>query len=107
MKPARLDALKALRQFVRGLDGPLSELGVISAISDALAWDLGLVVSHYKYGKSPLSPNDSGPDLDPWDRIFTLKEVRPQSFTPADLTPPKSATKEYGIVPWPTPMINL
>lgn len=107
VRPANLNALKSLRKFVRGLDEPLSELGVVSAVSDALAWDLGLVVSQYKYGKSPLAPTEETTELDPWDRVFTLKEVRPDSFTSADLRPPKTAIQEYGIVPWPTPLINL
>ena len=107
VRPVRLDALKSLRQFIRGLDKPLSELEVISAISDALAWDLGLAVSQYKFGKSPLAPGDSDPGLDPWDRVFKLKVVRPHSLKPSDINLPKSATQEFGIVPWPTPMIYL
>jgi hypothetical protein len=105
--PAALDALAALRTHIRGVDQAVPELAVVSEVADALAWDLGLVVSQFTFGKSPLGSDDASDDLAPWDRTFTLRKVEPYTSQSSDFGIPKAAKKSFDLLPWRAPFLYL
>jgi hypothetical protein len=89
--------------FTFDLNVRVPELDAASAVAEALDWDLGIPSAQFKFGDSPFEETSIG--MDPWDRIFTLKERRPCTIESKDLDPPKDAVEEFGLLPWETPFI--
>jgi hypothetical protein len=89
--------------FTSELSVRVPELNAASAVAEAIDWDLGIPAAQFTFGDSPFEEPSS--KMDPWDRVFTLKDQRPCTIHPKDLDPPKDATEEFGLIPWETPFI--
>jgi hypothetical protein len=110
IREGALDALLSFGTFVEGVADQIGELAAVSALAEAVAFDLGLLVSQYKFGVSldiDQEPSGKSGELESWDRVITLEKLEPFTLSPEEMAFTKDAVEEYGLVPWNTPFFGV